>query len=373
MTTRRIGIGLVGAGYIGHAHAAALAGAAAILVGSGVAVDRVVVADPDSAAGEDVVRRHGFARAVSSWEEVAGDPAVDAVIVASPDGAHRPAVEGLAAAGKHVLCEKPLAVAVTDVAAMVEAVAAAGVVGAVSHEFRRIPAFAAIRWHADHGTLGSILHFHGRVLSDFGHPPADRTTWRFFGPYGSGVVVDVGSHLVDLAELVCGPIAEVAGAQLTRLDDDVERNEDTAVFTVAFARGGVGSFAVSRLAIGRYAALGFDVFGLDGAAFFEMATPGEYRLRSAQDGPGTESRRMMVGIDDPVEYGQAPTGAGAGLGSGIVDWFAIQTAAFVQEVAGCLDLPPCQSMAGELHTARVLDAVVRSAATGGQPVSVGPS
>jgi predicted dehydrogenase len=334
----------------------------------GVDVHLVAIADPQRHMADDAHRRYGFARSEENWKAIAANPDIDLVSVAVPDAFHREIVEGMAAAGKHVLCEKPLAAAVEDAEAMVDAVERAGVIGAVSHEWRRIPAVSNIRWHINNGALGDLLHFHGRFFADYGLIAENRLSWRFSGPPGSGVVSDVGSHLIDLAEYLCGPLARIHGALLTGVDAAAAKNEDMAFFSCSFRSGTIGSFALSRMAKGQPIGLGFDVYGTAGAASFDLSRPAEFYLLSAAAPLGASGTRILVGLSDPSVHGGAPSGGGAGLGHGLSDYFVIQARAFLEQVVGRSGLTPCVSFREELRTVQAMDAVVRSAGGGGKSI-----
>ena len=174
---------------------------------------------------------------------------------------HRPIAEALVAAGKHVLCEKPLAGSMEDARAMVELERSADVVTAVGYTYRRSPAIAAIRDHVRNGELGELTLFNGRYWCDYACDPRGPLSWRFKGGLGSGALGDIGAHVIDVAEYLCGPIVSVSGGALSTqipkrplplgavvghgaapVSDEVGEveNEDTAMFTARFASGLAG-------------------------------------------------------------------------------------------------------------------------------------
>ena len=184
------------------------------------------------------------------------------------------------AGGKHVLCEKPLADNLTAAQAMVEVMRKTGLIGAVGYTFRRSPAVNAIREQIRPGSLGKPLHFNGHHWCDYGCDPRVPMSWRYQGGPGSGALADVGSHLVDLAEFLCGPVQAVSAAIFRTVvterplplaaalghaaakvgeETRLVENEDIATFTATFAGGGVGTFSVSRVAYGLPNSLGFEL------------------------------------------------------------------------------------------------------------------
>jgi predicted dehydrogenase len=233
---------------------------------------------------------------------------------------HRPIAQALIAAGKHVLCEKPLAGSIEDARAMVELERHAEVVTAVGHTFRRSPAIAAIRDHVRDGELGDLTLFSGRYWCDYATDPRWPLTWRFKGGPGSGALGDIGAHVIDAAEYTVGRIASVSGASLSTqipkrplpvapvvghnaapVSDELGEveNEDTACFTARFESGLVGTFSVSRTAFGLPNGLAFDVLGRAGNVLHprsrRRSRQGAHRLRLLVQrlaaGPGLVVRR----------------------------------------------------------------------------------
>jgi predicted dehydrogenase len=306
---------------------------------------------------------------------------------------HRPIAEALVAAGKHVLCEKPLAGSIADAEAMAAAERTAEVVTAVGYTFRRSPAASAIRGHVQEGELGELTVFEGRYWVDYACDPRAPLSWRYKGGPGSGALGDVGAHIIDLGEYVCGSVVAVSGGSLaTHIDkrplplgavvghnaapvsDEVGEveNEDTATFTARFASGLAGSFSVSRTAFGSPNGLGFDVYGLGGSAHFDWHRPAEYGFNDAQPEARTRGRRQVIaGPQMPYFAGGYPMEA-PGVGGGNAEMFTYQARAFLDQVAGVADpLPPCASFADALRTMRIISAVVESSQRGGATVEIG--
>src|SRR5207247_8691462 len=142
--------------------------APSVLVSDLRAIRRAAVAYANDPFAVDTARRYGYERAETSWEAIAAAPDIDAVSVVVANHLHRPIVEALLAAGKHVLCEKPLAPTVADAEAMVEAAGKSDRVAAVGFTFRRSPAINAIREQITGGSLGKVMHFNGHYWCDYG-------------------------------------------------------------------------------------------------------------------------------------------------------------------------------------------------------------
>ncbi len=391
MTSSSIGVAVIGAGMAGRAHLAGYRAATAIH-GVGLPEVRfVAVGDVNAAVGKETADRFGYQRAESSWQAIAEAPDIDVVSVVVANSLHREIVEGLLAAGKHVLCEKPLAPSIEDAEAMVAAARASDRVTATGFTFRRSPAINAIREQLESGGIGRPLHLDGHYWCDYGCDPMAPMSWRYKGGPGSGALADIGAHLVDLAEFLCGPIESVSGAvlatyiserhlpvgavvghALATVSDETEpvENEDLVSFTVRFASGATATLSASRTAFGHPNGLGFQIFGETGAATFDLARASEFGFVDGSAPHATHGfRQVLVGPDHPYITGGLPMDF-PGVGHGQNDLFAFQARAFLGQVAGVEGLPACPSFEDGLRNLRLLRAVVTSAENGGAAVSV---
>lgn len=387
-----LSVAVIGAGMAGRSHAAAYR-AVNTVFGEGLPPVRLAaIADANIPLAEDAARRYGFERALPSWEAVADDPAIDAVSVVVGNALHRPISEALVAAGKHVLCEKPLAGTPADARAMVELEKSTDLVTAVGYTYRRSPVIAAIRDHVRTGELGEATLFDGRYWCDYGCDPRSPLSWRYLGEPGSGALADIGAHIIDVAEQVCGRIVAVSGGALSTqipkrplplgpvvghepapVGDETGEvgNEDTALFSARFESGLTGSFSTSRTAFGMPNGLAFDVFGLAGRASFDLHRPAEYLFDDTQPESRTRgARQVIAGPQLPYFRGGYPMEA-PGVGGGNAEMFVYQCRAFLDQIAGAPDpLPPNATFADALHTMEIIQAVVRSAGSGGATVEV---
>jgi predicted dehydrogenase len=391
MADSSIGVAVVGAGMAGRAHAAGYRSAGTVFDTALPDVRLVAIADANPAFAADAAQRYGYERAETSWEAVAAAPDVDVVSVVVANMLHREIVEGLLAAGKHVLCEKPLAPSVADAAAMVKAAQASDQQTAVGFTFRRSPAITAIREQLEQGSIGQPLLFNGHYWCDYGCSADAPMSWRYKGGPGSGALADIGSHLVDTAEYLCGPIASVRGAVLSTyiteravpvgatrghaaatLSDVREpvENEDVVTFTASFASGATATLSASRVAHGLPNSLGFELFADSGSAWFDLARAGEFSFFDGTSPAVTSGyRQVLVGPAHPYLAKGLPMDF-PGVNYGQNDLFTYQARAFLEQVAGQQTLPACPSFEHGLHNLRLLDAVVSSAQSGGAEVSV---
>ena len=321
--TDSIGVAVVGAGMAGRSHAHAYRTAQTVFGSGAPPVRLVAVADVNTDFANHTRDRYGFERSESSWQAIADADDIDAVSIVVANHLHREIAEALLASGKHVLCEKPLASSVEDAEAMVKAAAASGLVAACGFSYRRSPAVSAIGEQIKAGALGEIQHFNGRYWCDYSADPDAPTSWRYEGPLGSGALADLGSHLVDMSEQLCGPIVRIDGAALPILIKDRpvplgaalghaaggpvsdERrsvsNEDIATFVAEFANGAAGTFSISRVALGHPNSLGFEVFGTKAAASFDISTNAEFcYVDNAPDPLPTAGGRSSSGLITPT-------------------------------------------------------------------------
>jgi predicted dehydrogenase len=386
MTRKSVGVAVIGAGMAGRAHAAGYRSAGTVFDADGPEARLVSVVDTNGILAEDARQRYGFDRADSDWRALAEADDVDAVSVVVANHLHREIIETLLAAGKHVLCEKPLAPSLADARAMAAAADRATTVAAVGYTYRRSPAMSAIRDHVHNGLLGRPIHFNGHAWYDYALDPLTPMSWRYKGGPGTGALADVGSHLVDTAEYVCGPVVEVSGGVFTTVIDtrpvpagvtlghergeltgEVEpvENEDLATFTARFENGAVGTFSVSRVAHGLPNGLAFEVFGSAGSAAFDLQRAGEFQVSGSEG-----ARRVFVGPEHPYLRRGVPMDA-PGVGYGTGDLFVYQARAFLDQIVGLDRLPPCASFHDAVRGQGVLDAVVESARGGGVAVKIG--
>jgi predicted dehydrogenase len=392
VSTPSIGVAVIGAGMAGRAHAAGYRSAPTVFGTDLPEVRLVAIADAHEPFAADTARRYGYERAETGWQAIAAAEDIDAVSVVVANDLHRPIVEALLDAGKHVLCEKPLAPSVADGQAMAERAEKSDRVAAVGFTFRRSPAINAIRQQVTAGVLGPVRHFNGHYWCDYGFDPDAPMSWRYRGGPGSGALADIGTHLVDVGEFLCGPVESVRGTVLSTVGPDrpvplgtavghaagvpvsdtrqpVE-NEDIATFTATFAGGATGTFSVSRIAYGLANALGFEAFCERGAAAFDLSRASEFTI--ADQAPGREVngyRQVLIGPDHPYITRGLPMDFPS-VGHGQSDFFTFQARAFLDEIAGLDRLPRCPSLADGVHNLRVLETVVSSARSDGRAVRV---
>jgi predicted dehydrogenase len=389
-----LGVAVIGAGMAGKAHAAAYRVASSLYAPVLPPIRLVSIGDVNAEFGSLAARRFGYERNDTSWQAIAEADDIDVVSVVIANSLHREAVEGLLAAGKHVLCEKPLSDTLDEARAMAEFARSADPIARIGFTFRRTPGIATIRELIQSGVLGRVLHFSGRYWTDYGCSPQAPMSWRYKGGPGSGALADVGSHLSYVAEFLAGDIESVSGGSLATViaerpkplgavmghdhaavSEEYEpvENDDYAAFSVAFAGGAAGALEVSRVAAGHANSLIFEVFCENGAAVFDQRRPAEISL-FMHEGPTAQRgyRQVILGPEHPYLAGGLAMDAPS-VGFGQNDAFAYQARAFLEEVAGvdeASSLPRIATFDEGVHNMEVLAAVTSSAAGGGVPVAI---
>ena len=395
MTTSPIGVAVIGAGMAGRAHCAGYRTAPTLFDPPLPPIRYAAVIDANEGVAKDAAGRYGYDRHGTDWRELLTADDVQVVSVVVANHLHREIVEALLAAGKHVLCEKPLAASLEDARAMVAAAQAhPDLVSGVGFVYRRQPAVAAIRQLLT-SELGEVSHFNGRYWCDYARSSETPMAWRYKGGPGTGALADIGSHLIDLAEFVCGPMTSVSGgafttkvkeravplgttyghakAQLSDVREPVE-NDDVATFTAHFESGAVGTFSISRIAPGHANSLAFDLMAEHGAAKWDMDRPAEFSVILNQTDAGRSAfngyNQVLAGPEHPYVKGGLPMDF-PGCSYGVGDLFGYQARAFLEQVAGIEGgLPAVAAFDEGVRDLTIIDAVARSASAGGATVSV---
>ena len=391
MTSSPIGVAVIGAGMAGRAHCSGYRSAPTLFDPPLPPIRYIAVVDANAAVAEDAATRYGFDRHGTDWRDLLEAEDVQVVSVVVANHLHRELVEELLAAGKHVLCEKPLAASLEDAQAMVAAAKAhPDQVTGVGFVYRRQPAVAAIR-DLLQDELGEVSHFNGRYWCDYARSSETPMAWRYKGGPGTGALADIGSHLIDLSEFVCGPMDSVSGAafttkvteravpvgttyghakaELSNVWEPVE-NDDVATFTAHFASGAVGTFSISRIAPGHANALAFDLMAEHGGAKWDMDRPAEFSVIRKLRGDGLDGyNQVLAGPAQPYVKGGLPMDF-PGCSYGVGDLFGYQARAFLEQVAGIKGLPPVAAFEDGVRDLQIIDAVTRSAAADGARVSV---
>jgi predicted dehydrogenase len=316
--------GLIGTGFIGRMHAIALAGVGSVFDDIEAPVCELLAdASPQQARAAAAALR--FRRSTGDWRELVSDPAVDVVDICTPNHLHYEMALAAIAAGKHVYCEKPLALTAAEAGELARAATTAGVRHAVGFNYMRNPMMGVARDIVASGELGHVHGFAGRYVEDYMSDPAVPWSWRCQRALaGAGALADLGSHLINAAHFVLGhPTERVLGAlrtvHATRIDratGSAQRveNEDVAEVLIEFANGATGTMDVSRIATGYKCGLAFRVTGSRGTLEFDQERMNELRVYDARDPAGRRGFRTILAGPEHGDYGRFCPAPGNGLG-----------------------------------------------------------
>jgi predicted dehydrogenase len=352
-------VALFGHGFMGRAHASALA-RLPMFFPDAPAVERSVLVGRDETRTREAAGRLGFDDAATDLSGVLDD--VDVLYVLTPNDRHvGPAVAALDR-GVHVLCEKPLAPTLDGAERMARAAERSDAVAGCAFNYRFTPAAAAARDLVAEGALGEVRQVRARYLQDWLVDPAAPWTWRLdAGRAGSGALGDLGAHSVDLARfLLDDRIERVSGQLRTFVDERVDADgvvrpvtvDDAYTAQAAFAGGATGVFEASRVATGHRNTHAVEVTGTAGAVRLDPGRPSAIEV--CRDPDRGFERRLVTDPADPYGDRWWPPGHVLGWEHAVVH----ENAAFLDAVAGNGSFAP--SFADGLAVQRVLDAVERA-------------
>jgi predicted dehydrogenase len=377
---RRLGVGVIGFGWLGQAHSRSLLRIPTLFEDRGFDTQLVACGDPLPARVEQAMSSFGFKRASAAWEAVIEDPDVDVIYIAAPNMLHVQLVEAAAQAGKAVFCEKPVGGTPEHVLRAAGVTRAAGVISGVGYNYRWAPLVRYARELIAGGELGEITNYRGRFFSMYGADPLGVNSWRFqLDLAGYGATSDLMSHSVDLAHMLVGPIESVTATVETfirsrpapaagashygrgKTGDPREpvTNEDYAGMLCRFASGARGTFEVSRTLVGPESEMAFDAYGTRGAVGWNFERLNELRLYRATADRGS-GYVTVLGGDRFGHHGTFVPGSGNAIG--FEDLVTIEDYEFCTAVADGRPYEPSFDQA--LEWASVQAALLRSARSG---------
>lgn len=364
-----LSFGLIGSGFMGRAHSIALHSVAATF-GAEYQVECALIADTSSERASAAASALGFARSTDDWRELITDPSIDVVDICAPNHLHAEMALAALAAGKHVYCEKPLAIDVKEAAVVVDAAKRAKVCNAVGFNYICNPIVQTARALIASGELGQIVSFDGHYLEDYMGDPRGPFTWRCERRLaGAGALADLGSHLINLAHVLLGPITRLSGIVRTVHEQRVElgtgtirkvENEDIAHALIEFASGVPGSMQISRVATGYKCGLIARVLGTRGSLVFDQERMNELRLYRADDPAGRRGFRTILAGPEHPDYAAFCPAAGHGLG--INDLKVIELRNLLRAIRARTDASP--DFSEGLRVQKVMSAIELAAAAG---------
>lgn len=327
-----IGIGIVGGGYMGKAHAVAYSSVGSVFeTNLRPVLQSVAASSPESA--ERYRSSFGFETAAPDWRALVDDPKVEAIVIASPQAHHRDIACAAFEQGKHVFCEKPLGATLEDSRAMVTAAEASGLINMVGFNYIRTPASQFAFQLIQNDRIGAITHFRGEHTEDFLADPTEPANWRTESD-ATGTMGDLAPHPINCAHRLMGPIEELHAVVETVHSERggiAVKNDDQATILVKFENGVSGSIFVSRVATGRKMGYAYQIDGTKGAIRFDGEDQNALWLYLAE-GPDAERgfRKILTGPSHP-DY--LPFCQGPGHGTGYQDQIIIEAKDFLTAIA----------------------------------------
>jgi predicted dehydrogenase len=374
-----LGVAVVGFGWMGRVHTQAYARLLHHYPRLGLRPQLVTVAEEVPGRAEEAAAQFGFASTTRDWREVAKDPRVQAVSITAPNFLHREIGVAMAEAGKHIWIEKPVGLSTADARAVADAVAGAGVQGAVGFNYRNAPAVETARDLISSGAIGRVTHIRIRLFSDYAAHPEGALTWRYEKERGgSGVLGDLASHGADLARFLLGdiesltadtavfiperarPTGATAGhARATGGELGPVENEDYVNCLLRFASGARGVLEACRVSVGEQNNYGFEVHGTEGAVFWDFRRMNELGVSR---GTGYQDQPVSTVYVGPGagEFGAFQPGAANAMGYD--DLKVIEAERFVRSIAE--STPYGATLRDAAHSAAAVEAMVRSAERG---------
>jgi len=384
---KKLNIGLIGAGFMGKAHVVGYSNmpkffwpAPAVPV-----LDTVCDINPEIAA--DAKDRFGFKKSCTDWHDVVNDPTIDVISVCTPNDSHAEIAIAALQAGKHVICEKPIANTLENAKAMAEAAANAQqgrtLINMCAYQYRRVPALVMAKKLIDEGSIGKILNIRATYLQSWSADPSSPLSWRFQKKVaGAGTLGDIATHVIDITQYLAGDISQVVsfletyikerpvqegGVDLlgtVKLDENARKEavdvDDEASFLLRTAGGAVGSIEATRNAWGRNNFITVELHGTEGSILFNYERLNELQVCLAKD---PDDRRGFKTIyTGPAHFYGEVTWNIPGMNIGYGELKTIETYEFIKSVA--TGVQPSTTFAEGLKVAKVCDAVSRSAVSG---------
>lgn len=375
--SKRIGIGIIGMGWMGTQHSQSYRQIPDRFPTSEIMPELLVCSDEVESRARGAQLHLGFRRSTTDWREVIRDPEVQVVHICTPNNLHLPIAIAAAGAGKHIFCEKPVGRTPEETQQIAAAARQAGVLSFVGYNYRWAPLVQHTSQLIQEGRLGRITHYRGRFFAGYASNPHGVLSWRFQNDVaGLGSTGDLLSHVVDMAHMLAGPIRRVVAnhetfiperplatpgegthfTQRTEGPTGKVTNEDYVGALVSFVNGAQGTFEACRVINGPQCEIAFEINGTLGAVRWNFEKMNELEV-SLADGTGAPGgfTRVLSGPQHPFHAAFNP---GYGVGLGYQDLKTIELFQFAQSIVrGEQGKPGLEETAA---VARVLSAIQKS-------------
>ncbi len=374
-----INVAILGYKFMGRAHSNAYRQVSHFFPGK-FTPRMKVICGRDREATEAAARQLGWEEVETDWRKVVERNDIDVIDISTPGHLHHDQALAAADAGKHIICEKPLANTLVDAKEMLRAVQKARVKHMLMHNYRKIPAVTFVRRLVDDGRLGQIYHYHGAYLQDWIMDPQFPLVWRLQKKLaGAGALGDIGSHAIDLARYLNSEFNSVVGHMTTFIKERPLTSEDggrldakggagtgkvtvddDANFLARFSNGSVGVFESSRFCGGRRNFNTFQIYGSKGSVAFNLERMNELEFYDAENAKGEQGYKNINVTEAVHPY------VGAWWPSGHIIGYEHTFVHAVHDFLMALenDTLPSPNFTDGVKNQAVLEAVERSAKSG---------
>ncbi len=373
-----LNFGLVGYKFMGKAHSNALS-RIPMFFDTDVEIRKKALCGRDGGWAREAAGKLGWDEVETDWRKLVARDDIQAIDITAPSNFHKEIAIGAARHGKHIFCEKPLALNLQDAREMLAAAQQAGVKHQIGFNYRFAPALVLAKQLIESGKLGRIFHFRGSFLQDWIIDPDFPKVWRLDKKVcGSGSLGDLGAHVIDAARYLVGDIKTVAGMSKTFVTErpvvermtglsgkaaaDAPREavdvDDATSFACEFTCGALGLFEATRFAQGHKNDMRLEVNGELGSLRFEFERMNELHFFSAADEPGRQGWRLIQVSEGVHPYWSHWWPAGHVIG--FPETFCHQLYEFVQSIAR--DRPCAPDFGDGVACAQIMEAVELSVA-----------
>ena len=372
-----INVAIIGHKFMGKAHSNAYRQLERFFPGRYKFRMKVLCGKACDAELEATARQFGWEEFDCEWERVMARKDIDVVDISTPGYLHHPMALAAAAAGKHIICEKPLANTLAESKEMLRAVEKAGVKHYVNYNYRRVPAVAYAKRLIEEGRIGDVYHYHGSYLQDWIIDPSFPLVWRLEKKYsGSGALGDIAAHATDLAQYLNADITEVVGQMTTFIKERPLPGDESGAwgakgksgkgkvtvdddsnFLAQFKNGSIGVFESSRFAGGRRNFNNFQIYGSKGSLAWNMERMNELEVYDRTESSVNQGFKNIMVTEAEHPY------VGAWWPPGHIIGYEHTFVHALWDFLSCLeeDRMPEPSFREGVKVQAVLDAVERSA------------
>ncbi|HVU11191.1 MAG TPA: Gfo/Idh/MocA family oxidoreductase [Phototrophicaceae bacterium] len=358
---KTVGIGVIGMGWMGQVHSRSYNLIKDRFYEDGIEPRLIICSDNVEARAKESAERFGFKSYTTNWHEVIANPEVQAINVATPNGLHFEINKAIAAAGKPILCEKPVGRNPDETIGSYEAAKAAGIITFVGFNYRWAPVVQYAKQIIDSGELGEITHYHGRFLNGYAGDPNGFLTWRFLAEQGLGTLGDLMSHAIDMAHMLNGEVDKLVSSKETFIQKrpipqpgvgthyDVATgkepqgdvtNEDYVGALVRYKNGARGTLEACRIINGEKCNLSFEIHGTKGAIKWNFEQMNELLYQQKMPGAQAAQDGYKILLSGPAHPYHHHFNPGWGVDIGFDDLKVIEAYNFLKSVTSGKQIEP---------------------------------